>query len=88
MLSASTADSDRGDKLSAYRRLRSLREDVLVSQTERRIDVMRRDGRRRILDEHVSGETLTLESIEVSLAVDDVYTDALGSIVTDALRTE
>jgi Uma2 family endonuclease len=81
VLSSSTADSDRGDKFAAYRRLRSLREYVLVSQKERRIDVYRRDGRRWNLDEYNAGETLQLESISVELVVDEVYADALGQIV-------
>jgi Uma2 family endonuclease len=81
VLSDSSADGDRGDKFAAYRRLRSLREYVLVSQHERRIDVYTRDGRRWILDEYGSKETLRLESIGVELAVDEVYTDALGPIV-------
>jgi hypothetical protein len=62
-LSDSTADADRGDKFAAYRRLRSLREYVLVSQHERRIDVYTRDGRRWVLDEYRTGERLRLESI-------------------------
>lgn len=81
VLSSSTADSDRGDKFAAYRRLRSLREYVLVSQLERRIDVYRRDGRRWHLDEYRPGEVLQLESIAVTIAVDEVYSDALGPIV-------
>ena len=81
VLSSTTADSDRGDKFAAYRRLRSLREYVLVSQLERRVDVYRRDGRRWHLDEYRPGETLQLESIAVALAVDDIYSDGLGAIV-------
>jgi Uma2 family endonuclease len=81
VLSDSTADADRGDKFAAYRRLRSLREYVLVSQHERRLDVYRRDGRRWILDEYGAGESLRLDSIAVELAVDAVYVDALGTIV-------
>jgi Uma2 family endonuclease len=80
VLSSSTAESDRGDKFAAYRRLRSLREYVLVSQLERRVDVYRRDERRWHLDEYRSGEKLLLESISVELAVDDVYADVLGTI--------
>jgi Uma2 family endonuclease len=82
VLSDSTADADRGDKFAAYRRLRSLREYVLVSQHERRIDVYTRDGRRWVLDEYRTGEKFRLESIDVALAVDDCYTDALGAIVS------
>ena len=81
VLSESTAESDRGDKFAAYRRLHALREYVLVSQSERRIDVYRRDGRRWQLDEYGSGERVTLESIAVELAVDDIYVDGLGTIV-------
>jgi Uma2 family endonuclease len=81
VLSDSTAESDRGDKFADYRRLGSLREYVLVSQRERRIDVYRRDGRRWVLDEHRRGEVLRLEAIDVELAVDDIYVDGLGSIV-------
>jgi Uma2 family endonuclease len=81
VLSDSTAESDRGDKFAAYRRLRTLREYVLVSQRERRVDVYRRDGRRWVLDEHGQGETLQLDAIDVAFAVDDVYADALGPIV-------
>lgn len=81
VLSPTTAESDRGDKFAAYRRLRSLRHYVLVSQEERRIDVYRRDGRRWVLDEFGATERFAVDSVGVELAVDDVYTDALGSIL-------
>ena len=81
VLSDSTADADRGDKFAAYRRLRSLREYVLVSQHERRIDVYRREGTGWHLDDFGPGERLELASIGVGLSVDEIYTDALGAIV-------
>lgn len=81
ILSDTTAEGDRGDKFADYRRLRSLREYVLVSQRERRVDVYRRDDRRWILDEHERGDELTLASIDVRVAVDEVYVDGLGPIV-------
>lgn len=71
----------RTDKFAAYRRLGSLREYVLVSQRERRIEAYRRDGRRWLLDEYGPGERLQLESIAVELAVDDVYVDRVGPII-------
>lgn len=79
--SDSSSDSDRNDKFAAYRRLPSLREYVLVSQRERRIEVYRRDGRRWHLDELMTGEMVTLDSLAITLAVDDVYTDRVGTIV-------
>lgn len=81
VLSDTTVDADRGDKFAAYRRLRSLREYVLVSQHERRIDVYVRDGRRWVLDDYGPSESFRLESIDVSVAVDAIYVDALGPIV-------
>lgn len=81
VLSDSTEDSDRAEKFAAYRRLKSLREYVLVSQHERRVEVYRRDLRRWHLDEYGPGERLTLESIGISCAVDDLYTDRIGPIV-------
>ena len=44
VLSDSTEADDRGAKFAHYRRLESLREYVLVSQHERRIEVFRREG--------------------------------------------
>lgn len=81
VLSDSSRESDRTDKFAAYRRLGSLREYVLVSQRERRIEAYRRDGRRWYLDELHSGEQLHLESLAIDLAVDDVYVDRVGVIV-------
>ena len=86
VLSDTTAESDRGDKFADYRRLRALREYVLVSQRERRVDVYRRDGRRWHLDEYGAGERVVFESIAVELAVDDVYVDGLGAIVDATTR--
>jgi Uma2 family endonuclease len=82
VLSDSTEDSDRTEKFAAYRRLKSLREYVLVSQRERRIEVYRRDGRRWLLEEYRAGERLTLESIACDLATDEVYVDRLGPIIS------
>jgi Uma2 family endonuclease len=80
--SDSTESLDRHEKLADYRRLPSLREYVLVSQRERRVEVYRRVAPRRwSLDEQGTGESVTLTSVDAVMAVDDVYTDALGSIV-------
>ena len=82
VLSDSTAAVDREEKNHDYRRLPSLREYVLVSQRERSIEVYRRSGPRRwTLEELSSGERLQLSSLEVELAVDEIYRDALGTIL-------
>lgn len=81
VLSGSTEDSDRSDKFAAYRRLPSLREYVLISQQERRVEVFRRDGRAWRLDEFRAGDTLALVSLDIELAVTDIYIDAIGPII-------
>jgi Uma2 family endonuclease len=81
VLSDSTAESDRGDTFADYRRLRTLREYVLVSQRERRVDVYHREGRRWVLDEYGGGDRLRLDALDFTASVDDVYTDGLGTIV-------
>jgi Uma2 family endonuclease len=80
VLSDSTEASDRGDKFAHYRRLPSLREYVLVSQTTPRIEVFRRrEGGDWVLSEAGPGEAARLESIDVALPVDEVYHDPLRS---------
>ena len=69
------------EELVAYRRLPSLREYVLISQRERRLEVYRRDGRRWLLEEYGPGDRLPLSSLAIELAVDEIYIDRLGPIV-------
>ncbi len=78
VLSDSTADSDRSEKFADYRKLASLREYVLVSQRERRVEIYRREGRRWTLDEYAGGERFSIASLEVELAVDEVYAEVSG----------
>ena len=81
VLSDSTAGQDRTEKFAAYRRLPSLREYVLVSQRERRVELYRRrENRRWQLDEHLTGDRLRVESLAIELAV-DLYVDRVGIIV-------
>lgn len=81
VLSSSTENTDRTDKLFAYRKLPSLREYVLISQQERRVEVSHRDGRRWQLEDYGPGERFTLSSLGVELAVDDLFVDRLGPII-------
>ena len=80
VLSDSTEAYDRGAKFAHYRRLPSLREYVLVSQTDRRIEVFRRteDGRRWELEEAGPSQSITLSSVGCALSVDAVYFDPLA----------
>jgi Uma2 family endonuclease len=74
VLSDSTEEWDRGEKLEHYRRIPSLCECLLVSHRKPEVELPRRgsDGAwtRTVAG---SGETLELASIGGSLSVDDVY---------------
>jgi Uma2 family endonuclease len=86
VLSDSTEGYDRGEKclrgrsrpsnFAHYRRIPSLREYVLVSQREHRIEVHRlNESGRWELYEAVAGESITLTSLGCQLSVDEVYRD-------------
>jgi Uma2 family endonuclease len=79
VLSDGTEAYDRGEKAAHYRRLASLREYLLVSQRERRLELYRRanDGQWMFL-EAGPGETLELASVGVSLSTDAAYRNPLG----------
>ncbi|HEU4406528.1 MAG TPA: Uma2 family endonuclease [Polyangiaceae bacterium] len=79
VLSDSSEASERGAKAGHYRKLTSLREYVLVSQREPRIEVMRR-GERGVWELHEAGagETVELASLGVRLSVDAIYEDPLA----------
>lgn len=79
VLSDSTEGYDRGQKASCYRRLPSLRAYLLVWQHEPRLELqLRRDDGTWSLLEVGPGQSLSIEPLEISLQVDDVYVDPLA----------
>jgi Uma2 family endonuclease len=80
VLSEATEGYDRGAKAAHYRRIPSLREYILVSQAEPRIEVHRRSesGRWEILEAR-PGESIELTSLGISLDVAAVYANPLTS---------
>lgn len=79
VLSDSTEAYDRGQKAAHYRRIPSLRAYLLVSQHEPRLELQtRRDDGTWILREADAGQTLLIEPLGVTLAVDEVYEDPLA----------
>ena len=78
ILSPTTEASDRGEKFAHYRRLDSLREYVLVSQGEPRIEVYRRENEVWALRDYGPDQQAELASLDVTLSVDDIYTDPLA----------
>lgn len=78
VLSPSTESADRGDKWRHYQRLPSLQEYVLVGQEVRRVEVFRREGDFWTY-RAVEDGAVTLESLGVSLVLDEIYRDPLAS---------
>lgn len=79
VLSDATEGYDRGAKAAHYRRIPSLREYVLVSQNEPRVEVYRRaeSGRWELLEAR-PGESIELASLDIRLDVAAVYANPLG----------
>jgi Uma2 family endonuclease len=75
VLSPSTESYDRGKKFQFYRTLSSLREYVLVAQDTQRIEryVRQDDGMWLLDDAHEPDAMMSLESIDCTLTLADVY---------------
>jgi len=75
VLSPSTEEYDRGEKLTHYRHIEALQEIVLVNYAEPRLEVWRRtgDGWEPIVAG--PGESATLTSIGAQIDVDELYRD-------------
>lgn len=73
VLSPSTEAYDPGPKSRHYRLMPSVQELLLVSQDVRRLELFRRDGAQWRFFDVGPGESLRLESIDVTLWVDAVY---------------
>jgi Uma2 family endonuclease len=74
VLSASTADYDRGGKFTLYRQLPSLQEYVLISHDRVLVEHYVRDGDRWIFSELNSpADTLILSSLECKLPLAEIY---------------
>ncbi|WP_434616209.1 Uma2 family endonuclease [Azospirillum sp. B2RO_4] len=74
VLSDSTEAIDRREKRTNYQKIPSLREIVLVSQTERLVEVYRRDGAGWTIDMVRDGPVM-LAASDLSLPLDAVYED-------------
>jgi Uma2 family endonuclease len=82
--SPSSEDYDRGAKLAHYQQIPALREIVVVSHRERRIEVHRRDDSGAWSDQALGpGEVAALASVSCELPVDEVYRDELLSTGAD-----
>ena len=86
VLSPSTEDYDRGEKLSQYRQIPSLQVVLLVAHDTRRVTVVKRSGDDWVFTEHRDGEHIELVEPAIRLSVKDVYRP-LESHVTQSAKT-
>lgn len=77
VLSPSTEDYDRGEKLAQYKQIESIEEIVLVAHEEHRLEIWRREQGRWTLAVARGRETAALQSVDCDLALDEVYRDPL-----------
>jgi Uma2 family endonuclease len=77
VLSPSTEEYDRGEKLEHYKKIAGLEEIVLVSCDARRVEVWRREKRGWRRHEYESG-VAELQSLKCELSIAEVYRDPLG----------
>lgn len=73
VLSPSTGEYDRGEKLRHYQQMPSLRLVLLVACDEHRVTAVRRAGSGWTTTEHRDGEDVVVEHPPLRLAVRDVY---------------
>ncbi|BAU07407.1 hypothetical protein FIS3754_33350 [Fischerella sp. NIES-3754] len=79
VLSPSTEVTDKPEKLVNYQELESLREYVLVSQDDIKVEVYRKDSQGHLLLEILGKENeLSLDSVGLSLTMADIYEDVLS----------
>lgn len=76
VLSPSTASTDRREKLLNYRKLPSLQEYVLVDQERQWVELYRRTPQGWLHQTATAEESITLESLGLTLAVADIYEDS------------
>ena len=73
VLPPSTAVHDRGLKLDDYCPLASVREVLLISSTERRLQYWRRDGARWVVESLIGEAELTLETAPTPIPLAAIY---------------
>lgn len=87
VLSRSTRQNDKGSKLTEYLALPSLQEYVLIEQDFVEIQVLRRRNNWR-LESYYLGQTITFESVGVTVSVEAIYQKVNNGDVREWLEKE
>lgn len=79
VLSDSTEDWDRGGKFAHYRRIPSLRDYVVVAQSEQLVEHHTRNADDTWTTRDLAaGDTLRLTGVDVAIALDEIYRDPMA----------
>lgn len=78
--SNSSDEYDRGDKLRHYQTIPSVMEVMIISHRQPRVSVHRHTEHRWMSVEAGKGQSVTLESINAVVDVDDLYRDVIAGI--------
>ena len=82
VLSPSTAAFDRGEKFADYRTSESLQEYVLINQERVSVECFRRNAEGLwVLYPYTQGQEVQFSSVNFSCAIEDLYEDAIPSLV-------
>ncbi len=74
VLSPGTADKDRTDKFTDYQSIPTLQEYLLISSEKISVECYRRgEGRMWLYYPYTAGDVLSLESLGVSVAIEQIY---------------
>ena len=76
VLSATTADHDRGGKLYDYRRIESVQEIALVASEQRHVEIWRRRGAKWEVEDLIGDAALELETVGVTITFATIYADS------------
>lgn len=75
VLSPGTADKDRGDKFRDYQSIPTLQEYLLINSEKISAECYRRgEGRMWLYYPYIAEDVITLESLGISLAIEQLYT--------------
>lgn len=86
VLSPSTEAGDRGRKFNHYRSLETLQEYVLIGSEQISVECFRRgEGKRWLYTPYSIGDVITLESIDWSCPIEQIYED-VQLVETDQLN--
>ena len=85
MLSASTHKYDETIKFQVYSTIPTLQEYVLIEQGVAKIEVQRRRNN-WVIEKYFLGDTITFESIDLTLTVEEIYDRVQNEEMTEWLE--